>query len=236
MISFIVPAHNEELWLPRCLGAITSSMQSEAMPYELIVVNDASSDATPRIAKDFGATLINVQHRQISASRNAGANASSGDVLFFVDADTLMTATIVRSALETIAAGAVGGGCIARFEGRLPLWFRATYPLMVFVMRRVLNQTGGAFLFCTREAFDATGGFSEEQYAAEEDVWVKSFKRHGKFVLLAEPIVTSGRNLRSQSFFSFISILLKLAVRGAGGFRSREGLDIWYQPKREKSA
>jgi hypothetical protein len=108
------------------------------------------------------------------------------------------------------------------------------YPLMVFTMRWLLHQTGGACLFCTRAAFAATGGFSEAHYAAEEDVWVKALKQHGRFVVLAEPVVTSGRSLRTQSVWTVLRLFLRLAVRGADGFRDRRGLDLWYRPSREE--
>lgn len=233
-VSFVLPAHNEQDWLGRNLPAIQAAMRAIGRPYEMIVVDDASTDATATVAAGFGARVERVACRQISAARNAGARAARADLLFFVDADTLVSEQVVRSALATVAAGAAGGGCIPRFEGRLPLWFRVLYPAMVFTMRRVLHQTGGACLFCTRPAFEATQGFSEAHFAAEEDVWVKALKRFGQFVVLAEPVVTSGRSLRSQSFWSIANVFVRLALHGADGFRRREGAEIWYRPRREK--
>jgi hypothetical protein len=53
--------------------------------------------------------------------------------------------------------------------------------------------------------------------------------------LLAEPVVTSGRNLRTHSFWSMARLLTRLALRGADGFCDRRGLDLWYRPLREKT-
>ena len=233
MISLIVPAHNEEDWIGRSLLAIRDAMRAVNADHEVIVVNDASTDRTELIACEYGARLLQVAHRQISAARNAGAKEARGEILFFIDADTLINSAAVRAALRAIDEGAAGGGCVPRFEGRLPLWFRIFYPLMVFTIRRLLRQTGGACLFCTRQAFAATGGFSEAHYAAEEDVWVKALKRHGRFVVLNETVVTSGRSLRTQSFWTIGRLFLRLAFRGADGFRQRDGLDLWYRPSRE---
>ncbi len=121
MISFIVPAHNEEAWVGRCVSAIQSGLESLDEPHEIIVVDDASSDATATIARQQGAQVIRVEHRQIAATRNAGARQARGDIFFFVDADTLANAAAIQSAVRSIRAGAVGGGSVPRFEGMVAL-------------------------------------------------------------------------------------------------------------------
>ena len=142
MISFIVPAHNEEAWIGRCLAAIRIAMEGIPEAYEVLVADDASTDLTPSLAEKHGARVIRVAHRQISAARNAGARQARGDTLFFVDADTLVNAHVMQLALRALRENAVGGGCVPRFEGRLPLWWKAVYPLFV-VGVRLLRQPGG---------------------------------------------------------------------------------------------
>jgi len=233
MISFVVPAHNEEAWLGRSLSAAASALAEEGSSGEIIVVDDSSSDGTAAIGRQHGARVLRVEHRQISATRNAGGREARGDILFFLDADTLISAAVIRSAVRSDREGAVGGGCVPRFEGRVPLWWRMAYPVFRFGIRW-LRQPGGSCLFCTRRAFELTGGFSEAHYAAEDALFVTALKRVGRFVLLAEPVITSGRNLRAHSCWSIARLLLRLAFRGPDGFRDRRGLDVWYRPRREK--
>jgi glycosyltransferase involved in cell wall biosynthesis len=233
MISFIVPAHNEEAWVGRCVSAIRNGAESQ--PYEIIVVDDASSDATASIARQQGAQVIRVEHRQIAATRNAGAQQAHGDILFFVDADTLTNASAIQSALRAIRAGAIGGGCVPRFEGWLPWWFRLVEPLIKPAVRLVRFLPSGTFLFCTRGAFQATGGFNEKYYAAEEVVFVAALKRQGRFVILAETVVTSGRKMRAHSFLTLARLTARLVFLGSRGVRSRKGLEYWYEPEREKA-
>ena len=66
MISFIVPAHNEELWIGQCLGSIRTTMEKLTEPYEVIVVDDASTDATPRMPQQIAAPTHRVAPRQLS--------------------------------------------------------------------------------------------------------------------------------------------------------------------------
>jgi glycosyltransferase involved in cell wall biosynthesis len=233
MISFIIPAHNEEAWIGRCLSAIRTAMVSVGEPYEMIVVDDASEDATAAIARERRARVIRVEHRHISATRNAGAREAQGNFFFFVDADTLVNAAVIQSALRNMREGAVGGGCVPRFEGRLPLWWKVIYPFLVLAVRIVRVQ-GGACQFCTRDAFTAIGGYSEKHYAAEDAVFASALKKRGQTVVPAEPVITSGRNLRAHSFFAIVSLLVRANFIGPNAFHDRRGLDLWYRPKREK--
>src|SRR6478736_8623668 len=110
MISFIVPAYNEEHELSDTLAAIRNAASGAALPYEIIVVDDASTDATPEIASGAGARVIPINRRQIAASRNAGARAAQGEYLFFIDADTRINQTHVTEAMTLLEADYTGGG------------------------------------------------------------------------------------------------------------------------------
>jgi glycosyltransferase involved in cell wall biosynthesis len=234
MISFIIPAHNEEAWVGRCVSSIDSGAEFIGEPHEIIVVDDASSDATAAIARRQGAQVVRVEHRQIAATRNAGAKQARGDILFFVDADTLVNAPAVQSALRSIRAGAVGGGCFPRFEGKLPLWWRLAALAAEGMVRWMRYSPSGACLFCTRDAFQRLGGFNESYYALEDAVFAAALKRQGRFVVLAETVVTSGRKFRAHSSLSLAWQLTRLIFRGPSGLRRRRGLDYWYKPAREK--
>src|SRR5688572_20256314 len=110
MISFVVPAHNEQTCLPATLTAIHNSARACNQEYEIIVVDDASMDATAEIASAHQALVVSVNHRQIAATRNSGARAATGERIFFVDADTLINTRTLQKALQAMDRGAVGGG------------------------------------------------------------------------------------------------------------------------------
>jgi glycosyltransferase involved in cell wall biosynthesis len=231
-LSFIVPAYNEERVLGANLDAIRQAASATAVPYEVIVVDDASTDQTSAVATSRGATIIRVAHRQIAAARNAGASAATGDLLFFVDADTTVSAALLRSAIAAVRDGAVGGGAPVAFDGPIPLYARVLLRILIlsFKMNRL---AAGCFLFCTRKAFLDVGGFDEAYYCAEEVVLSRALGRQGRFAVLQESVTTSARKLRSFSTRELLSSMFRIAIQGPKGMQRREGLDLWYGERRD---
>jgi glycosyltransferase involved in cell wall biosynthesis len=231
VISFVVPAHDEERLLGRTLDAIRTAAGAVGQPSELIVVDDASTDATAAIARGHGARVIRVTHRQIAATRNAGAREARGDVLVFVDADTVVTAEAVRGAVEAIRSGAVGGGARIRFDGRVPLYGRVLLAVLVPIYRLV-GIASGCFLFCTAAAFRAAGGFDESLFAGEEVVMSRALRRRGRLVVLRETVTTSGRKVRAYSAQEVAGIVARMAIAGRDVVKRRERMEPWYGPRR----
>lgn len=116
-MSFVIPAHDEEAVLGATLETLFASAREVGRPFEVVVVDDASTDRTVEIARRHGARTVSVGHRQIALARNSGALAARGDVLVFVDADTQVSPAPIRSALLAIQSGAIGGGALTRFDG-----------------------------------------------------------------------------------------------------------------------
>ncbi len=231
MISFIVPAHNEEALIGQSLSALKHAAQTTCQPFEIIVVDDASTDATAAIARDRGARVISVHHRQIAATRNAGARQARGQFFFFVDADTLATPEAVAAGIKALRKGAVGGGCVFNFDGALPLWGRILHPVGVSV-GRIIRLIGGCFLFCRSDVFRAVGGFSEQVYAAEELFFIRALKHKGKFVVPPYFVITSGRKIRTYSFGEITIALLRLWRNGRTSLQKSERLELWYGQRR----
>jgi glycosyltransferase involved in cell wall biosynthesis len=232
MISFVIPAYNEEFELPATLRAIQEAAAGAAQPCELIVVDDASTDATADLARQTGAQVVSIKRRQIAAARNAGAQAARGDVLFFVDADMRINSTHIRHALAALAAGVSGGSARIVTDGQVPWWGRIF--LRVLCTLYFANNLGaGAFLFTTRENFEKVGGFDERYFAGEEVFLSLALKKLGPFKVLREPMITSGRKLRMHSGWHLWWRSTRLMLGGIRAYRSRDGLDLWYDGKRE---
>ena len=234
MNSFVVPAHNEQACLPRTLQAIHESMRAVGQAYEIIVVDDASTDSTAEIARHHGARVVSVKHRQISATRNSGARAAAGERIFFIDADTTINPRAVAAALRAMDKGAVGGGA--------PMWIGKgeVMPLYIKVLALggligppLIGFTGGAFMYCTRAAFDATTGFSEKMFRGEEGFFAMELKRRGRFVVIWTPVLTSGRRFRKISAWQIVVGGIRTVLSPAKMITRRSVVaSIWYDSNR----
>jgi glycosyltransferase involved in cell wall biosynthesis len=193
MISFVIPAYNEELELSSTIAAIRHAAAGTAQPYEIIVVDDGSTDATAQVADRAGARVISINRRQIAAARNAGASVTQGKYLFFVDADTRINGMHVTEAITALEAGYSGGSARVVTDGFVPLWgriFLRTFCSIYFG----LNLGAGAFLFTTRRNFDATGGFDEQYFIGEEVYFSLALRKLGRFNVLRNPIPHRGES------------------------------------------
>jgi GT2 family glycosyltransferase len=234
-LSFVVPAHNEEHELPASLNALRTAADASGQTYELIVVDDASTDATAALAQQFGARVIPVNRRQIAAVRNAGAREARGEILFFVDADTRIAPDHVILGLRALAEGCAGGSARVVPDRQMPFW--ANVFLQVFSAIYFTAGLGaGAFIFTRRESFETAGGFDEQYFAGEEVYLSLALKKLGRFKILREPIVTSARKVRLHSFRFVLTQTFFLLVGGKRALRTRERLALWYDGKRERRA
>lgn len=233
MLSVVIPAYNEELLLGRTLTAVNAAAREVGEAYEIIVADDASTDRTPEIAREHGARLVSVQHRQIAATRNSGAREANGQMLLFLDADTIATPEAVRGAVQAMRAGAVGGGCRFRFDGQIPLYGKLL-QLAFHPIYRILRVGAGCFLFCTKDAFEKVGGFDERLFGAEELSLSWALGKLGRFVLLPGWVTTSGRKLRTHSAREILSLVVRIAL-APNHITRREGMDLWYGLRRPDS-
>ena len=225
ILSIVVPAHDEEAFIGRTLEAIHAAGEAAGLAYEVIVVDDGSTDATAEIARRAGARVLPVVVRQIAAARNAGARVANGEMLLFVDADTIVTGRLLKAAVAEMRKGAVGGGARAVYDEGTPPWAQRLIVVVVGFMRRV-NWAAGCFFFAQRGAFERVGGFDERYFASEEIHLSRALKRLGRFVILRETVVTSGR--KAHTYSSWHTLWLVAKMLRPGGLTRRDHLGFWY--------
>jgi glycosyltransferase involved in cell wall biosynthesis len=238
--SIIIPAYNEEDYLPHTLSNLIQSMK-DVSKYkgEIIVTDNNSTDRTTAIAEEYGAKVVFEEHRQISRARNTGAKKALGKYLIFVDSDTLISPALLEKTLNTISSGrCCGGGAIVEFDNHLPFIAKCGVKTWL-ILSKTFKWACGAYVFCTREAFMETGGFDERYYASEEIHFSIALRRWGRkygkrFVILEEPIITSSRKLKWYSIMDHVRMFLGM-FSSLKPFQNRDVCyKMWYQHPRKK--
>jgi len=169
-VSVIVPALDAAATIGRTLECL--ARQELADPFEVIVVDDGSTDGTAGIARSHGVTVLSQDHGGPGPARNLGVASARGRVLAFTDADCYPTAGWLREGLEALGSAELVQG---RVEAD-PEASRGPYDRTVWVLRESgLYET--ANLFIGRELFDRLGGFEDWLPARigkplAEDVWL----------------------------------------------------------------
>ena len=184
-LSFVIPARNEEALIGEVVEAILASVARASgvsrndlwlpdTPFEVVVADDGSEDATAAIvgifADDVGVRLVPCVGGTCAAARNAGAAASSGRTLCFVDADTIVPEKAVD---RILALHEDEGRCLVLYrlgsrEPGLRAWLWWTFWGLARRLPLARAKSMPAFMSCDRAHFERYGPFDESRVIAEE--------------------------------------------------------------------
>jgi rSAM/selenodomain-associated transferase 2 len=185
-VSVIVPVINEQEQL-----ATTLSHVPLAPGDELIVVDGGSTDQTLDIARQFTPHVLNSPPGR-ARQMNLGAAHATGDVLLFLHADTILPPSGLDAVRRAMQAPQTAGGAF-----RLAIT-PATPALQLIAWVANLRSRfaqlpyGDQALFVRRSLFETLGGYADEPFL-EDVTLVRALRRHGRLVLVPQPVRTSGR-------------------------------------------
>lgn len=209
VISVIIPAYNEERYLGQTLKSIQQAKEflqkKDFVQTEIIVVDNGSIDSTSVLARSCGATVVEEPKHNIARVRNVGASFAKGNVLVFIDADTIVPEKLLWRINKVMASPACFGGAVdteyrpakSLVKIQLQLWR---------ILGKLAGMAQGATQFSRRDVFASLLGYDESLYMGE-DVnfhWrLKQFaKRQNAHVCFIEDIrvVPSTRRFDQSSF------------------------------------
>lgn len=192
-ISLVIPAYNEEKYLPKTLASIAALTRK---PDELILIDGGSTDATAKIAREAGAKVVTIPHRGIGFARQQGILAATGDVVAFTDADTLVPPTWLTKIEETLSRP----GVVATYGhyivegGWWPYRFiiNILQPPWVLFMRLIHHPLapGQNSAFWKKSALEA-GGYPIDFLSAEDLEIARRLLKFGRVVYRPDNIVFS---------------------------------------------
>lgn len=191
-VSIIVPTYNEEYLLAESLAAL--QRQDYDGTYEIIAVNNASTDRSPEIARAMGARVVDEPRKGVIHAWGAGFAAARGEILAATDADTRVPADWLSRlvAILTAQPGVAAAGGIYRFYDG-PAWLRAGSRLLTLASWHLV----GANMAMWRWAYESIGTLDAQVNSGADTRLTKKLKRMGRIVLDRRLVVdTSARRFR----------------------------------------
>lgn len=209
MISVIIPAHNEEHYLRRTLDAVNRQAYSR---FEVIVVANGCTDKTVGVACYHCHRLLVEPQKGLGRARNLGADAAAGELLVFLDADTVLE----PNALATIAEEFTPGHAAGTLKGMpdQPRWvYRGLYGLKNLVHRWSIHQGSAGVILCWKNDFEAAGGFDETLQVMEISELIKRLRPWGKYRFIGKTAaITSMRRYERTGAWRTAALWIKLWV------------------------
>ncbi|MCP6718804.1 MAG: glycosyltransferase [Patescibacteria group bacterium] len=196
LLSIIIPALNEERYLPLLLKSIKKQSFKD---YEIIIADAGSEDNTVELAVSFGCKVA--KGGLPARGRNEGAKIARGKLFLFTDSDNIfLSANFLQNLIKEFKKRDLDlayfpiyadGGKIDRLVyGAFNLWTKLTQRFLAYSTNSVLIK---------REIHQKIGGFDEEVKIAEDQEYVWRAKKYGKFGFIeTEPVLTSSRRYERE--------------------------------------
>lgn len=200
LVSVVVPAFNEHRFISRCLQSL--AQQDYTGQFEIIVVDNNSTDNTAAVAKSFGAKVIYEGRRGIARARQCGFMAARGDIIASTDADTIVPTNwlsqINQIFTQNPQAVAVGGFYLL-YDGPVNArWLiKLALGLMPFIIKFApwLWNLAGCNFAVRRGIFLALNGFNLNVEVGEDMDFCRRLRRVGEIIFEPRLLVqTSGRS------------------------------------------
>jgi len=229
--SIIIPARNEEKFLPGCLASIAAASERFPGEVEIVVAVNRCTDRTEEIARAAGAKIVHEDARNIARIRNAAVAAATGEILVTIDADSRMSRGMLVTVERLLRSGKYIGGGVMVYPERYSPGIMAT-GLIVLLPLAIKHRISGGLFWCFREDFWAVGGFDERCVSVEDVDFAHRLKAFGRQkrkrfkTIYKDYIITSCRKF--DQFGDWYLILNPGFVRRIFSGRSQKDADLFY--------
>ncbi len=209
-VSIIIPTLNEEQALPATLACLKVL---KGWPLEVIVSDAGSTDRTLEIAHQFGAKVL-TGARGRGPQQHLGAMEASGEVLWFLHADTHLPPNALEALRATLASSEVIGGHFhLRFTGTS---FGARFVTgYQFLLRKLKFTYGDTAIFLRRSAYRQSGGFAAIPLFDDLEL-TRKVRRLGRFISVPVVVTTSSRRFEGRLGRTLFQWLLLQALYDVG--------------------
>ena len=205
-ISVIIPTYNEQANIEKLI-AFLQSVKGHEKIVDIILVDGWSSDNTMFLAQRAGAKVLKSEVRKRSLQMNMGAEIASGEILYFLHADTIPPDNFVAEIIEHVELGNIAGSYRLKFDQdhwllNLICWFTQ--------FNNGFFRFGDQSLFVTAEVFDFAGRYDADLILMEDQELVQRLRKYGQFTIMTNHVVTSARKFRENGIFRLFGIFVKI--------------------------
>lgn len=194
-ISIIIPTYNEQDTISELLCYLKKNSCGEDV--EIIVVDGGSSDKTLAKVAEFGGIGFESSQKRWGAQMNAGAKRASGDILYFVHADSTPPPTFIAD-IKTAVEGGHPAGCF-RFQ------FNSDHPLLkinAYCTRfdRIMCRGGDQTLYITKPLFNRLGGYRDDFIIMEDYDLIERIQNKASFKIIPKNVIVSARKYEQNNY------------------------------------
>jgi glycosyltransferase involved in cell wall biosynthesis len=241
-ISLVIPAYNEETYLPHLLDTVDIARQrcrGGPGAVEVIVADNRSTDRTAALAASRGCLVVQEEKRVIGAVRNRGASKASGDILAFIDADSRIHPETFNGINDSMATGKVVAGATGVRVERMSAGIAAAHAILIPMVWVTGMDTG--VVFCRRDDFVRIGGYSSEMLFAEDVRFLLDMRglgrRDGRRLarLRKYKALASARKFDSHGDWHYVAMIFKFGwwkLFSRTRRMNRFARDYWYCDQR----
>ena len=189
MISIIIPTYNEAATIKKTIEYL-QQCDIDGLIKEIIISDGGSTDNTILMAKIIGVKIGVSPQKGRAAQMNYGAGLATGELLYFLHADTIPPEKFINEITSAVKQGYGSGSFQLSFDYKH--WF---LKMNCWFTRFNVNAVrfGDQSLFVQKEIFNNAGGFREDLLLMEDQEIIHRLKRQGKFVVLNGQVITSAR-------------------------------------------
>ncbi len=188
-LSVIIPTYNEADYIRSVINHLRDNLSNDA---EVIVVDGGSTDETLKIVEELGIQFVSSPIKMRAAQMNLGASHASGDILYFLHADSYPPVSFEMD-IKTSSAQYQAGFFWIKFD-----WDHWLLQFSGWLAKFNINafRFGDQSMYIAKELFEKIAGFDDQYQVCEDNEIVYRIRKHTKITVIQKRIISSARKYR----------------------------------------
>ncbi len=210
-LSIVIPTLNEEAYIDKLIQSINEQIFK---PFEIIVVDCGSTDATQEIVQKHEEITLIREDKPVGNQRDRGGRKACGDMLLFLDADVFLERNFIKASLAEMRQRQLTIACprYIPYPGSFVIrGFYSFFNILFKISQNHKPSGAGSCIFVTKDVFLSTGGF-DSKYVFDDIVFIRKASQRGSFGMLDTHIFVSDRRIRRYGLIPTVMTYFLLSI------------------------